>query len=202
MELALRDAREYEAPGSAAQGALDTMLVNQEMSRRLSRPICQDTGTPIFEVHYPVGWSTRALAAQIKQAVVIATEKSYLRPNAVDSISGANSGDNTGTEFPTIHFHEWDEDAVQVDLMLKGGGCENVGAQYSLPNAPAQSRPRPGGCAQGSARRGATRRRARAARRACSACPLAATAARPMRSASSSYSGRWATAMTTPSLPR
>ena len=136
MELALRDAREYEAPGSAAQGALDTMLVNQEMSRRLSRPICQDTGTPIFEVHYPVGWSTRALAAQIKQAVVIATEKAYLRPNAVDSISGANSGDNTGTEFPTIHFHEWDEDVVQVDLMLKGGGCENVGAQYSLPNAP------------------------------------------------------------------
>ena len=70
MELALRDAREYEAPGSAAHGALDTMLVNQEMSRRLSRPSCQDTGTPIFEVHYPVGWSTRALAAQIKQAVV------------------------------------------------------------------------------------------------------------------------------------
>ena len=136
MELALRDAREFEEPNSAAQGALDTMLVNTEMSRRLSRPICQDTGTPIFEVHYPVGWSTRKLAEQIKQAVVIATEKAYLRPNAVDSISGANSGNNTGDEFPTIHFHEWDEDAVQVDLMLKGGGCENVGAQYSLPNAP------------------------------------------------------------------
>ena len=55
MEQVLREAREREATGSAAQGALDTMLVNQEMSRRLSRPICQDTGTPIFEVHYPVG---------------------------------------------------------------------------------------------------------------------------------------------------
>ncbi|MCA9869838.1 MAG: fumarate hydratase, partial [Anaerolineae bacterium] len=109
MELALRDAREFEEPNSAAQGALDTMLVNTEMSRRLSRPICQDTGTPIFEVHYPVGWSTRKLAEQIKQAVVIATERAYLRPNAVDSISGANSGNNTGDEFPTIHFHEWDE---------------------------------------------------------------------------------------------
>ncbi len=135
MEQALAEAKEREEPGSAAQGALEAMLVNQEMSRRLSRPICQDTGTPIFEVHYPVGWSTRQLAAQIKQAVEIATAKSYLRPNAVDALSGANSGNNTGVEFPTIHFHEWDEDAVQVDLMLKGGGCENVGAQYALPNA-------------------------------------------------------------------
>ncbi len=135
MEQALREAREQEAAGSAAQGALDTMLVNTEMSRAKSRPICQDTGTPIFEVHYPIGWSTRQLTAQIKQAVAIATEKSYLRPNAVDAISGENSGNNSGTEFPTIHFHEWDEDAVKVDLLLKGGGCENVGAQYSLPNA-------------------------------------------------------------------
>jgi fumarate hydratase, class I len=135
MEQALREAREREAAGSAAQGALDTMLINTEMSRAKSRPICQDTGTPIFEVHYPIGWSTRKLTEQIKRAVAIATEKSYLRPNAVDAISGDNSGNNTGVEFPTIHFHEWDEDAVQVHLMLKGGGCENVGAQYSLPNA-------------------------------------------------------------------
>jgi fumarate hydratase class I len=135
MVQALQEARERETPGSAAQGALDTMLVNQEMSRTLSRPICQDTGTPIFEVYYPVGWSTRTLTAQIKQAIAIATEKSYLRPNAVDAISGENSGDNSGVEFPTIYFHEWDEDAIQVNLMLKGGGCENVGAQYSLPNA-------------------------------------------------------------------
>ena len=135
MELALRDAREKEEPASAAQGALDTMLVNTEMSRVKSRPICQDTGTPIFEVHYPLGWSTRQLAEQIRKACVIATERAYLRPNAVDSLSGRNSGDNTGVEFPTIHFHEWEEDILKVDLMLKGGGCENVGAQYSLPNA-------------------------------------------------------------------
>ncbi|MCS6842726.1 MAG: fumarate hydratase [Caldilineales bacterium] len=136
VEQALREAREREAPGSAAQGALDTILLNTEMSRRLSRPICQDTGTPIFEVYYPEGWSTRKLAEQIRRAVAIATERAYLRPNAVDAISGENSGDNTGVEFPTIHFHEWDRDELKVDLMLKGGGCENVGAQYSLPYAP------------------------------------------------------------------
>lgn len=73
---------------------------------------------------------------QIKSAVAQATDKSYLRPNAVDSISGVNSGDNIGDEhFPTIHFEEIEGDELQIDLMLKGGGCENVGAQYSLPNS-------------------------------------------------------------------
>jgi fumarate hydratase class I len=28
-----------------------------------------------------------------------------------------------------------DGDTLRIDLMLKGGGCENVGAQYSLPNS-------------------------------------------------------------------
>lgn len=136
VENALRSAKDREDGGSAAEGALDTILENVALARRDSTPICQDTGTPIFEVHYPLGWSTRQLAEQIRQACVIATQKAYLRPNAVHSVSGKNSGDNTGVGFPTIHFHEWDEDSLQVDLMLKGGGCENVGAQYSLPYAP------------------------------------------------------------------
>jgi fumarate hydratase class I len=66
----------------------------------------------------------------------MATEKAYLRPNAVDSVSGVNSGDNLGDDaFPTIHFEETDGEEIVVDLILKGGGCENVGAQYSLPNS-------------------------------------------------------------------
>jgi fumarate hydratase class I len=105
------------------------------MAREHSTPICQDTGTPIFEIHYPLGISTRKLAEQIRQAVAIATERSYLRPNAVDSLTGQNSGDNTGEDFPTMHFYEWDEDHIHVDLLLKGGGCENVSAQYKLLDA-------------------------------------------------------------------
>jgi fumarate hydratase class I len=135
MERALRDAKTQEEPGSAAEGALDTILKNVEMAREHSTPICQDTGTPIFEIHHPLGISTRKLADQIRRAVAIATERSYLRPNAVDSLTGKNSGDNTGEDFPTMHFHEWDEDHIHVDLLLKGGGCENVSAQYKLPDA-------------------------------------------------------------------
>ena len=135
MESALARAKEEEEPGSAAQSALDAILTNVELAKKNSTPICQDTGTPIFEVHYSFGISTRVLGEQIRKAVAIATKRAYLRPNAVDSITGRNTGDNTGEEFPTIHFHEWDKDYLHVDLLLKGGGCENVSTQYKLPDA-------------------------------------------------------------------
>jgi fumarate hydratase, class I len=136
VEAALRRSLENEAPGSAARGALETILKNVELSRANSTPICQDTGTPIFYVRYPEGWSTRKLRLQIEAAVVEATKRSYLRPNSVDSLSGKNSGNNLGGDyFPSVHFEEVEGDTLTVDLMLKGGGCENVGAQYSLPNS-------------------------------------------------------------------
>jgi fumarate hydratase class I len=135
VEGALRASREREAEGSAAQGALDTILKNIELARAKSTPICQDTGTPIFYIFYPEGWSTLKLRKQIEAAVVQATEKAYLRPNAVDSLTGRNSGDNLGEDFPSFHFHEWEEPYLKIDLMLKGGGCENVGAQYKMPDA-------------------------------------------------------------------
>jgi fumarate hydratase class I len=135
MEQALREASGREEPGSAAEGALQAILRNVELARLHSTPICQDTGTLIFEIHYPLGVSTRLMASQINQALAVATEHAYLRPNAVDSLTGENSGDNTGEDFPSIHFHEWGEESIHVELLLKGGGCENVSAQYKLPNA-------------------------------------------------------------------
>jgi len=136
VQQSLEQARDREEKGSAAQSALMTILDNVELSRQNSTPICQDTGTPIFYVHYPGGWSTRKLREQIRNAIVEATKKSYLRPNAVDSLTDKNSGNNLGDDaFPTIHFEEVEGDELTVELMLKGGGCENVGAQYSLPNS-------------------------------------------------------------------
>ncbi len=134
IEAALRRARDEEDAGSPAQSTLDAILENVELSRRGSTPICQDTGTPIFYVYYPTGWSTLALKKQIREAVAEATARWYLRPNSVNTLSGKNLGNNLGDDFPTFHFEEWEEDYLKVDLMLKGGGCENVGAQYSLPD--------------------------------------------------------------------
>jgi fumarate hydratase class I len=136
VEDRLRAAVEKEAPGSAARGALETIMKNIELSRAKSTPICQDTGTPIFYVHYPEGWSTRKLREQIRAALAEATQRSYMRPNAVDAIYDNNTGNNLGgDDFPSIHFEEVDADGpLTVELMLKGGGCENVGRQYSLPD--------------------------------------------------------------------
>ena len=130
VEKVLRESLEKEEPGSAAYNALVSILKNVDMTRRNGTPICQDTGTPIFFVRYPEGWSPRKLREQIKAAVAEATKKNYLRPNAVDSLNGKNTGNNLGDQhFPTIHFEEAEGEELTVELMLKGGGCENVGAQ-------------------------------------------------------------------------
>ena len=140
VEAALQEARDREEPGSAAAGALDTILENVAVARANSTPVCQDTGVPIFYVHHARELSTRQIRTQLEKAVAEATRRSYLRPNAVDPLTGRNSGNNLGVCFPTCHFEEW-EDAgcgqpMQVDLLLKGGGSENVGTQYKLPHAP------------------------------------------------------------------
>ncbi len=136
VEKRLKEAVEKEAPGSAARGAMETILKNVELSRKNSSPICQDTGTPIFYVKYPAGWSTLQLKKQIRGALVEATKKSYMRPNAVDAVYDKNSGNNLGgDDFPYIHFEEIEGDELTIELMLKGGGCENVGAQYTIPDS-------------------------------------------------------------------
>jgi fumarate hydratase, class I len=131
---ALKRGRELEAPESLAKKALDSILTNVEMAKGAWQPICQDTGTPLAWIHHPVGMSTRMLTSAFEEAVRRATAKSLLRPNAVDTLTDRNTGNGAAPGIPTVHCEEWDEAGVEVHLMLKGGGCENVGAQYSLPN--------------------------------------------------------------------
>jgi fumarate hydratase class I len=74
------------------------------------------------------------LKKQIRDAIAEATAKGKLRPNSVDSITGQNSGDNLGPGTPIVHFEQWEnDDEIEVKLILKGGGCENMNVQYSLP---------------------------------------------------------------------
>ena len=136
IEKSLLSATGREENGSAAQNAMHAILENITIARETSTPICQDTGTPIFFVHYPGTLSTKRLENTIRAAVEKATEKLYLRPNAVDSLTGKNSGNNLGGKYyPLIHFEEVEGETLTIDLLLKGGGCENVGRQYALPDA-------------------------------------------------------------------
>lgn len=135
IETSLKNAMENEVEGSAAKAAMESILLNVEMSRRNETPICQDTGTPLFYVDYGDGWDPAGLRDQIREAIAQATKKSYLRPNAVETLHGKNTGNNLGDDhYPTIHLKKVDGNGLSVELMLKGGGCENVGSQYSLPD--------------------------------------------------------------------
>ena len=135
VERALRQSRQAEEQGSLAQKALDTILANVDLARELSAPICQDTGTPVAWVKYPAWTSTRVLQTALEEAVREATQRQVLRPNAVQTLTGTNTGDGSGRGIPYVHFEEWDDPAVEVRMLLKGGGCENVGAQYKLPDS-------------------------------------------------------------------
>lgn len=139
VEQALRRAHVAEIPRSNAEMTLALFLQNIEMARARKAPLCQDTGTPIVHIHHPAGVSPRRLTSSIQAALVKATQHQYLRPNAVDPVSGHNSGNNLGNGFPQIFFTEEDAPHLDIGLMLKGGGCENVGRQYSLPDEELQA---------------------------------------------------------------
>jgi fumarate hydratase class I len=131
---AVNAARGVEEEGSNASVALNVIGCNIGLAKESSLPLCQDTGTILFFVHTPVGYDQLELEEVATDAVREATRKGYLRQNSVDSVTGKNTGDNTGPGSPVFHFEQWREPHVEVKLMLKGGGCENMNAQYSLPH--------------------------------------------------------------------
>jgi fumarate hydratase class I len=125
--------RALEQHGSRADFALNLVSANIGLAKRLSAPICQDTGTVTFYLKTPVGFDQLDLQDLICDAVRDATAKGYLRQNSVDSLTGRNSGTNLGPGSPVFHWHQHRQDTLDVRLILKGGGCENMSAQYSLP---------------------------------------------------------------------
>jgi len=133
VRRAMAEAVANEHQDSRASQALNVIASNIDMAADCQGPICQDTGWPTFEVMTPVGADQIKIEKAIEAAIVEATKSGKLRPNSVDSLTGRNSGDNLGPGTPTIHFHQWEEDTIEVKLLLKGGGCENKNIQYSLP---------------------------------------------------------------------
>ncbi|MFN0169236.1 MAG: FumA C-terminus/TtdB family hydratase beta subunit [Bryobacteraceae bacterium] len=122
-----------EKPDTQSSQALGIILSNIDMASDDEGAICQDTGMPTFDVHTPVGVNQIEIRKRIIAAVAEATRRGKLRPNSVDSLTGKNSGDNVGTETPVIHFEQWEQDQIEIKLLLKGGGCENKNIQYSVP---------------------------------------------------------------------
>lgn len=134
VETAIGRAHSREKKGSRASWVLETVLENVAVARKNDTPICQDTGALMFYFGVPVGFDTNALVAMTRSAVSRATRQGYVRQNTLDSVSGGSYETNIAHGAPIFHFQQRARKTVDVRLIMKGGGCENVGRQYSLPD--------------------------------------------------------------------
>lgn len=134
VEQALRRSLAAEKKGSRARWVIETILENVQKARDNDAPLCQDTGSLIFHFHVPVGFDTNALAAVTRVAVARATRLGYLRQNTIDSVSGEPYETNVAHGAPLFTFEQCARSTVDVRLLMKGGGSENMGAQYNLPD--------------------------------------------------------------------
>ena len=133
VRAAMAQATGIETPHTQASQALAIIAGNIDMAQQDEGPVCQDTGMPTFYIHTPVGVSQLEIREAVREAIAEATRLGKLRPNSVDSLTGKNSGNNLGEGTPVFHFEQWGEDEIEIRLILKGGGCENMNIQYSLP---------------------------------------------------------------------
>ena len=119
--------REEESEVGKTQ--LKAILDNVELAEKKCAPMCQDTGVIIFYVK--AGSKVEGLD-KIEDALCNATAKATrevpLRPNAVDPFTQKNTGNNTGRFIPYIHWEIVPGDTLEISVMPKGGGSENVSA--------------------------------------------------------------------------
>ena len=134
VESALRSAAVAEAAQSQAAVLLQSLVANTELARQQATPLCQDTGTLTFFWRVPRGTDTRALEQAAREAVVTATARGWLRRNTIETLSGKSVDTNVAEGWPACHFEQEDGAVAEVWLMQKGGGSENMSAQYSLPD--------------------------------------------------------------------
>ncbi len=132
VEDSIRNAFE-KSVDETEQKILSNILDNIKIARIEGRPICQDTGTPIFNIKRPSDLKEDNIRKTIIDATRKATVNIPLRPNAIDPVTGENSSNNIGKGMPIIYFEEYEGDTLIIDLMLKGGGSENASILYKLP---------------------------------------------------------------------
>jgi len=104
---------------------LKAILDNLELAEKTTTPLCQDTGVTIFYVNLP-----RCLNVDVEKGIIegvrTATKEVPLRPNAVHPLTRKNPGDNVGRKMPYVNFKIWDKDFVEITVMTKGAGSENM----------------------------------------------------------------------------
>ena len=119
---ALEAAAGWEAD-PLAMTQLGAIMDNVKKAEVLGRPMCQDTGVPTF---YVKGKFDASVRSEIEKGVKRATEAVPLRPNTVDPLTRENPGNNLGKGMPSIHYIPTNDDFLEIAVLIKGAGSENM----------------------------------------------------------------------------
>jgi fumarate hydratase subunit alpha len=109
----------------AGKHVLQILKDNAELARTKKIPYCQDTGTVIcfVELGQDVHVTGGGLADAINEGVRQGYTEGYLRASIVRSpFDRVNTGNNTPA---VLHVEVVPGVAMKIQLMAKGGGCEN-----------------------------------------------------------------------------
>lgn len=111
-----------------AKQALGLILTNAQMAAEKKMPLCQDTGQVLVFV------KGRNIPANINELINNAVEKAYKENYFRQSVvkNALFDRTNTKTNTPSIIYTEIADCELEIDLLLKGGGSENVCATQML----------------------------------------------------------------------
>jgi fumarate hydratase subunit alpha len=130
VEEALNRAYEAETD-EVPKTQLKTILTNIGMAEDGVTPMCQDTGVQIFFVRQGRA-ATGDLVGAIGRGVARATKEVPLRPNTVHPITRKNHLDNNGVRMPYVNIEPSDEPYLELTVMPKGAGSENMSTMAML----------------------------------------------------------------------
>lgn len=123
---ALQTARATEKSPVATK-VLDQIILNAELAGDEMLPLCQDTGTTVLFLE--IGQDAHIVGGDLNRALKEGVSKGYtegfLRSSIVDKpfSDRTNTKDNTP---PIVHAEIVPGEHLRIQLMPKGGGCENM----------------------------------------------------------------------------
>lgn len=128
---AIGEAAAREEADSAAQFALETVLLNARTAKAERMPVCQDTGYAIIlaEIGQDVHIEGALLADAVNSGVRRAYEDFRFRKSVCDPLTRVNTADNTPA---ALHTEIVAGDRLRLTFLPKGFGSENMSRLYML----------------------------------------------------------------------
>ena len=110
---------------------IEAILKNIELAEEKGIPMCQDTGLPVVFVKLG-NVEVENLREGIEEGIIKATKEIPIRPNIVDPLTRENTNINVGDYIPPIDIELIDEDYLEITILPKGFGSENMSRVFML----------------------------------------------------------------------